>query len=640
MRKSARSSNWRHLFYVAILAAGALCPSIACQQDAAVPFSDGHDDAVFDTISLRKVQNVVVILIDTLRQDRLSAYGYERQTSPVIDRIAAEGAMFDGRAPSSWTRPSTASVLTGLHPIRHQTYDREDVLPDSAATLAELVAESGRMSIGVSANLHITRQFGFHQGFSVFKDMGELGFGHVADAKDVTDVTISLLGDLTEPYLLYVHYVDPHVPYDPPYGWDGEPLPRWLTELAPISNEDIDPLSFAARDPDLVRAASELYDGEVRDVDQQIGRLLDELEGRGLTESTLVIVTADHGEEFEEHGRMGHGHSLYGEIVRVPLIFHAPGVVPPGLRLGKASLMDIVPTVLELLSEPGGSVESNCFDGRSLVPTIFNRVDAVESGREFLFHHDYNMAVGLAFESESRKLILTPEPYEKALYDLKRDPGEQEALGFLKKNAKQMMSMAERLANRHNQLGRIALRGRTDEIDAKLNAQLVALGYVDAPADRRRIPAVIGKADLYESGLLGWPEVTRSCVSLESPAGRQQWLNGWHEANDEAGMWSRQKALVALKAPAGGGPWTLVITGHNHRPDRPRVRVQANGRRVGSFRPDRGTVYRVELGFDRLTDSGEPVVIKIEVDPLYYPADHGSPDTRSLGLFVEEMCLH
>jgi arylsulfatase A-like enzyme len=278
---------------------------------------------------------------------------------------------------------------------------------------------------------------------------------------------------------------------------------------------------LARRPPELLQDAADLYDGEIRQADDAIGRLMRELGRYGLAEGTLTVVTSDHGEEMEEHGRMGHGQTLYEEVVRVPLLFHAPGVLPAGVRLGTASLLDVVPTVLDLLADPFLPAE---VDGLSLAermtapgPSPSPRSPEAGPGRELLLHLDLEhrgrgLALqggrALALRGSRFKLVLSQEPHRKELFDYRADPREQANRLSGAEGAAVMKPMAVRLADQYNTFARFALARSADEEVDKQEA-LAALGYLGggaAGSPGRGIPPRIRPADPDPGGWLGWPE--------------------------------------------------------------------------------------------------------------------------------------
>lgn len=575
-------------------------------------------------------QNVVVVVIDTLRSDRLATYGATRQTAPFLDGLAREGAVFDGLSPTSWTKPATASLLTGLHPLRHQAVGRPDSLPDQVATLAERLREKGYQTLGVSANGWISPAFGFDQGFDelILED-------GVAHAEDVNASLLPLLGGLEPPFFLYVHYIDPHAPYEPRTAWDGGELSAGLRAQGPVAIKDLDPFSLLRRSPALLARARDLYDGEIRGADRGLEQLVDALRQRDLLEGTVLVVTSDHGEEMEDHGRMSHGLSLYEEVVRVPLVFHAPHLIPPGHR-GRASLLDVVPTLMDLL-DLGSSRELASLDGVSLASAL--RGEAQAAGpRTFLFHLDHIDGTALALTRGRDKIVLGRQPYRKELFDLEKDPREHRNL--LGQGEEAFARLAADLAAAYNDASSQALPRRPASLDEALEAKLSALGYV-APsraADPRRIPRRILPADGAPGGLLGWEaaDTLPSCVALGAPDAERHLLRGWH-GPEQNGRWSQKTGAVLLGAPPEGTRSALILSGHSFRPDTPRVTVSLAGRPLLETRVPPGEV-RLTVPVD-LLPADRPPMFEIVTDPVFQPSRSGQGDSRSLGIFLTSICL-
>lgn len=575
-------------------------------------------------------QNVVVVVIDTLRSDRLATYGAPRQTAPFLDGLAREGAVFDGLSPTSWTKPATASLLTGLHPLRHQAVGRPDGLPEQVVTLAERLRDEGYQTLGVSANGWVSGAFGFDQGFAELIQRDS-----VAHAEDVNASFLPLLDELEPPFFLYVHYIDPHAPYEPRTAWDGGELSAGLRAQGPVTIESLDPFSLLQRPPALLARAQDLYDGEIRGADRGLEQLVNALRQRDLLEGTILVVTSDHGEEMEDHGRMSHGLSLYEEVVRVPLVFHAPQRIPPGHR-GRASLLDVVPTLMDLLGL-GSSQELASLDGVSLAPVL--RGEARAAGpRTFLFHLDHIDGTALALTRGRDKIVLVRQPYRKELFDLESDPRERRNL--LDQEEEQFARLAANLAAAYNQASSHALPRRPASPDEALEARLAALGYVASSraADPRRIPRRIRPADGAPGGLLGWEaaDTLPSCVDLGTPDADRHLLRGWY-GPEENGRWSQETGTVLLGAPPGGARSALVLSGHNFRPDTPRVTVSLAGRPLLEARVPPGeirlNVPAVPLPADR------PPMFEIATDPAFQPSRHGQGDSRSLGIFLTSICL-
>jgi arylsulfatase A-like enzyme len=419
----------------------------------------------------------------------------------------------DGVSPSSWTKPAVASLLTGLHPLRHQAIGHADALPLAARTLAEALGARGCHSLGITANGWLSREAGFAQGFDAYHSMSwDLGHGQFSSAQQLNAELLPRLATLAPPFFLYVHYLDPHAPYDPDRDWSGLPLPGRLARRAHgVSIQELQIESFLRRPAELLRDATDLYDGEIRRSSDAIEELLAELRRGRLDAGTLTVLTSDHGEELEEHGRMGHGQALYAESVRVPLVFHAPGVIPAGGRLGTASLLDVFPTVLELLgADPAAARE---LDGQSLGRALREAGAAPHPGetaaaRELLLHLDLGSAGhAIGLRGPRYSLLLGQGRSRKELFDRDRDAREQRNLLAGEGGASLFEPMAARLAEAHNALSARALSASGARERPEAAEAMAALGYVGAGDARplvRGIPPRIRPADARPEGSLGW----------------------------------------------------------------------------------------------------------------------------------------
>lgn len=286
---------------------------------------------------------VLVISIDTLRRDHVSAYGYERETTPNLDRLAAEGAIFDTAvSTSNWTLPSHMSLFTGFSPSSHQVEDDRDRLPNSVGTLAEAFKRAGYETAAFTSHLYLDGRFGFRRGFDLYQTVVN------RRAQDVSDRALLWLQRHEQaPAFLFLHYFDPHWDYAPPPDFakrfgEADPLYGTFSFLKPhLARLDLSPA--------IMRQIHTLYDAEIAYTDHHIGRVLDWLRAQGRLEDAVVVVLSDHGEEFGEHGALGHGGSLHGEVTRVPLIIRHPPSIRAGTRItALATLKDIPATLLAL----------------------------------------------------------------------------------------------------------------------------------------------------------------------------------------------------------------------------------------------------------------------------------------------------
>jgi arylsulfatase A-like enzyme len=295
--------------------------------------------------------NVVLLLIDTLRADRLGIYGYARPTSPVIDEAAAYGIVFeDVVSQSSWTKTSMASLWTGTYPIHNGILRYSHVIPEAAVMPAERFRDAGYRTVGLWRNGWVEGNFGFAQGFETYvrPAIGRERMRVHRESRTPNpiagtdeDLTISATGFLKEfgarRFFLYLHYMDVHQ-----YVYD---------EASAIFGTSY----------------SDIYDQSIRWVDRLVGMLLGELERLDLLDRTIVVIAADHGEAFLEHGREGHAQDLHDEVTHVPLIILPPFLLAPGVRVpATVSNADLWPTLLDLVGLP----PLPRADGHSLVPLV------------------------------------------------------------------------------------------------------------------------------------------------------------------------------------------------------------------------------------------------------------------------------
>jgi choline-sulfatase len=293
--------------------------------------------------------NIVLIVIDALRPDHLGCYGYDRPTSPVIDGLAREGILFETAiAAAPWTKTSFSSFLTSLYPFQHGVAHWTSIMPDSIVTLSEVLHDHGYNTMALVNMLGITDRF------KVLKGTDEVSAAakYKRDAPQTTDDAIEMMSNSPQPYFILIHYFDTHWPYRPPMGCldmvrdKSEPHP--LEADRPTVNRDL-----GVPPEDAQRRQVTMYDGCIRYVDDSVARLVDYFDQEGIRDNTVLIITADHGEAFWEHGVGSHGHNVHDEEIRVPLIFNNPVRYPKPGRIGRlVSLMDLVPTIVDLTHAP------------------------------------------------------------------------------------------------------------------------------------------------------------------------------------------------------------------------------------------------------------------------------------------------
>lgn len=439
----------------------------------------------------RRGPNVVLISIDTLRPDHLGAYGYDRPTSPAIDALAAESVVFDDAwAQGPYTLPSHMSLLTGQHPSVHGALrDPGSVDPERTTLLAELFARAGYATGAFVGGGYLLPSFGFAPGFDTYslidpswnresrrirdfiRDAEELSW-ELADAMTM-DVVVDWIGEhADESFFLFVHTYAAHE-FDPPaahraaLGVDSGPLDdhyealRWLT---PVPDR---PATVSVEDR---RLLTDFYDAAIHQADAALGVLLDGLERLQLDGDTVVVLTSDHGKEIGDHGDVGHGHSLYEEVLQVPLMVRAPGLAP-GRSARPVMLVDIVPTIARLagLAPPVGLQGTDLFTADDAPRTLWAEVDAAA--------HKY------AARSGARKTIWGPQDTVQAIdnrreeetFDLAIDPREQRPLPPDPARIDAVRGYRDALRTMGEALGGT---GRTrSEMSGATRAQLEALGY-------------------------------------------------------------------------------------------------------------------------------------------------------------------
>ncbi len=362
--------------------------------------------------------HLILISVDTLRSDHLGCYGYERETSPNLDALAARGAVFeDVVSTSSWTLPAHASMLTGLYPSFHGLQDDGVTLGEEVPTLAGRLRDAGYATIATVAHVYVSSQFGLERGFERFADDLIEGGTRNPVAAEVVDRFLEELdaaGD-ERPIFGFLHFFDPHWDYAAPgvfrerftdasYGGRVDGTYRSLLDF--ISGR------LDATDADRAQMIG-YYDGEIAYWDAQLGRLLGELERRGMLDNTVIAVTADHGEEFLDHGALGHGRTMFVEQLGVPLVVAGhPALANGARREGVVSPLDVAPTFLAL-----AGAETEGLHGRSLLdPPDPERAVVAESIR---------LGIPLRALRIGDAKVVRREGEELAYFDLASDPREQ-----------------------------------------------------------------------------------------------------------------------------------------------------------------------------------------------------------------------
>ena len=366
--------------------------------------------------------NVLLIIVDTLRADHLTEYGYSRATSPNSSALAKRGVLFeDAIATAPWTLPSHASMMTGLYPTEHGAVDLQSPLSSGFVTIGEALEQRGYTTAAFSANSGLfSRRFGFGRGFMHFNDYGNTAYrvlqtplalkvqktlafmglqrdipGRQSAAEVNTHALLWLDRYPHQPFFVTLNYFDVHFPYLPPPGFanrfsSGKALPQ--------AGADVDAWLHSLK-PAEVQQEKDAYDSAIAYVDAQLGVLMGELQRRQFLENTIIVFTSDHGEGLGEHGFMNHGNSLYRELIHVPLIIVDPGKMQAGLRvtqpIGLAALPATLLAMVDTRSNPfRGPALTALWDGhRSRVqwPDPISQLEARPEKAAWLLNHESSM---------------------------------------------------------------------------------------------------------------------------------------------------------------------------------------------------------------------------------------------------------
>ena len=422
--------------------------------------------------------NVLLITVDTVRADRLGAYGYTKAATPAIDRLAREGVRFaDATTQAPLTGPAHAALLTGVYPARLGVRDNATTaVPDTATTAAEVFKARGYRTGGFVGAFILTAPYGFAQGFDTF----DANFAGFADSLKlqvqrrggaVVDAALKWLENgSTQPFFGWVHLYDAHAPYDPP-----EP--------------------FAAR----YKASP--YDGEIAYVDACIGRLVTALERSGRLDRTLIAVVSDHGESLGEHGEQEHGMFLYESVLHIPWIVRLPGRAHAGTVVNEqVRAIDVLPTLAAIAGVPMARV-----DGESVAPSIDGkpRRDSPSSYAETFYpkwHYGWSELKSL--RGDRWKYVAAPKP---EVYDLRGDPAERR--NVVLDRGSLAAGMSAELARIESGFGAGAVTD-APKPDADTLARLRSLGYVGMAS-----PNAAGGRGLDPKDMIAGAETLRTGIS-------------------------------------------------------------------------------------------------------------------------------
>ncbi|HEY7306732.1 MAG TPA: sulfatase [Bryobacteraceae bacterium] len=466
------------------------------------------------TRALKARPNVLIYMIDTLRADHANLYGYKRDTTPFLKKLGAAGVVFDDcQAQATWTKPSTASLLTSLYSYTHGIFHDYDTIPKGAATLAEELRKAGYVTAEITASpwagkiTGLQRGFDYDMEFPVVQRRRTDAADRGTDSAALNRVLFPWLDQHhDEPFFLYAHATDPHAPYRPPAVFEekfanpaetaefnrdyarlrdkGQYGGGTVVSRAGCERDGIDPDKF-------IRQAIDRYDGEILHNDKSLELLAGKLKQLGILESTLIVVVSDHGEEFWEHGWTAHGQSLYQELAHCVFLMWNPKLLPAPRRVTEpVQLIDVMPTILELL----GLKPPDVVQGQSLVTLTqgrpFHRHNPVMSSRLASAQAKpdgpvpENRINTFAVIEPSWKLIYREKGREVGLnrvelYDRRTDRAETKniAAGH-PDDVERMMTELGKWLEAQKQIRTVLGKGERSTLDEKTLEQLRSLGYI------------------------------------------------------------------------------------------------------------------------------------------------------------------
>ncbi len=418
--------------------------------------------------------NVVLIVVDTLRADHLGFYGYDRPTSPRLDDWARRGVVFDNAlATSPWTLPTFGSILTGLIPSEHGAGERtresgkrwkRAPLRESVFTLPEALSSQGWQTAAVVSNPFLREHFGLSRGFDRYD------YNHRSrKADEVIDTALQMIEQLQgEPFFLMLHLIDPHLPYNAPKPFRGMFSAGTPSNQFGMSRKEIVSVLDELSTDDRQRLIDR-YDEEIAFVDHEIGRFLEQLDQLGIFDQSLVVLTSDHGEELFDHGDFEHGHSMHQELLRVPLVMWQASL-EPRREPAPFSLVDLAQTIYTATQRATNPSLSGSPQWES-IRTVDLAVGKPIVAENTLWSSEQKVLVRWPY-----KLILHEKTGRRQLYDLAKDPHEQDDLAASRTETADLLERAleDRLSSTDSQPSRESII-----ISDETEQELRSLGYLD-----------------------------------------------------------------------------------------------------------------------------------------------------------------
>lgn len=446
---------------------------------------------IYNNVSSKKRPNIIIIVMDTARDDHLSCYGYEKETTPQLEKLVESSRIFhNAYTPGGWTPPAHASLFTGLYSTAHKVTQENWTMSKKLLTLAEVLSGEGYNTLGIVENPMLSKPYNFHQGFQNYYESWKRKKKFKGN-KSLFPFREHLKSKKEDkPFFCFINFIAPHSPYNPPQEF----YDTFLTDKS-ISLEAnhwvdyyIDKINFS---PAEFQHLNELYDAEILYTDFLIGEIIDLLKNHNLWENTLFIVTSDHGENIGDHGLVDHVFSLHESIIKIPLIIHYPKLFSPGSEdHSPTQLVDIFPTVL---SAVGLKKKDFFFQGidltknRSADRLIFSEY---YYPKQVLKKYPAHIRQGQKLEKYRRRLRAVIDGDYKLiwgsdgvhqLYNIKESPDEKKNLVQNKNNQEKLKRMLKKLNELKNkyEMNLVEMnRKRKKEMDEETLRELKSLGYI------------------------------------------------------------------------------------------------------------------------------------------------------------------
>jgi len=421
-----------------------------------------------------KNSNVILIIVDTLRADHLSCYGYERNTSPNLDNFSSDSIRFKNAiSPSSWTTPAIGSIFTSIYPTIIGYVNEPNVMDESFNTMAEIFRLNGYITGGIISHAFIAKKLGFDQGFDYYNQENNKGHNHIS-SQSVTELAISCLNEFKEEkFFLFLHYFDPHNNY---YMHDEfEYFPEytgWVKSGQEVNSIRINKKNLDKDDKEYLKA---LYDSEISFTDHYIGKVLEKLKELELYEDALIIFTADHGEELaeKEDKWIGHAKKLSQTLIHVPLIIKLPGNKKKLIVDDYVGTIDILPTVVDFL-------DIKIPDGLEFYGEIIDLKKGKRRQNKPIFSETFHGVEIISVVWDGLKLIHKLDKGSNEFYDLSIDPNEDNNVG--KKEKEKLREYKSILRKWWSsvvaQSQELNLQKKYPEYDPETIENLKAMGYI------------------------------------------------------------------------------------------------------------------------------------------------------------------